>query len=55
MYIESDPTMLGKTLLIIGRKELHPAELRERATRMAVDARQDPETFCGAMKRVADQ
>lgn len=30
-------------------------ELRERATRMAVDARQDPATKPGAIKRVADQ
>jgi len=33
----------------------HPAELRERATRLAVEARKDPETFRGAVKRVADQ
>ena len=30
-------------------------ELRERATRMAVEARQDPATRAGAIKRVADQ
>ena len=30
-------------------------ELRERATRMAVEARQDPTTKAGAIKRVADQ
>jgi transposase len=30
-------------------------ELRERATRMAVEARQDPETRVGAVKRIADQ
>ena len=30
-------------------------ELRERATRMAVEARQDPATRPGAIKRVADQ
>jgi transposase len=30
-------------------------ELRERATRMAVEARQDPATKPGAIKRVADQ
>jgi transposase-like protein len=30
-------------------------ELRERATRMALEARQDPATRAGAIKRVADQ
>ena len=30
-------------------------ELRERATRMALDARRDPATSMGAIKRVADQ
>ncbi len=30
-------------------------ELRERATRMTVEARQDPATRAGAIKRVADQ
>ena len=30
-------------------------ELRERATRMALDARRDPATSTGAIKRVADQ
>lgn len=33
----------------------YPDELRERATRMAVDARKDPATRAGALKRVADQ
>ncbi|WP_420854998.1 IS3 family transposase [Rhodococcus pseudokoreensis] len=33
----------------------YPDELRERATRMAIDARRDPETRAGAYKRVADQ
>lgn len=33
----------------------YPDELRERATRMAVDARRDPATRAGAVKRVADQ
>jgi transposase len=32
-----------------------PDELRERATRLAVEARQDPATRAGAIKRVADQ
>ncbi|GAA3826133.1 transposase [Sphaerisporangium flaviroseum] len=30
-------------------------ELRERATRMAVEARRDPDTATGAIKRIADQ
>ena len=30
-------------------------ELRERATRMALDARRDPATATGAIKRVAEQ
>lgn len=30
-------------------------ELKERATRMALDARRDPATATGAIKRVADQ
>ena len=30
-------------------------ELRERATRMAVEARQDPATRAGAIKRISDQ
>ena len=33
----------------------YPDELRERATRMAVDARRDPVTRTGALKRVGDQ
>ncbi|GAA2018286.1 transposase [Nocardiopsis rhodophaea] len=33
----------------------YPDELRERATRMAVDARRDPATRPGAIARVADQ
>jgi len=33
----------------------YPDELRERAVRMALDARQDPATAPGAIKRIADQ
>jgi transposase-like protein len=33
----------------------YPDELRERATRMAIDARKNPATRTGAYKRVADQ
>ncbi|SHN47695.1 transposase [Cryptosporangium aurantiacum] len=33
----------------------YPDELRERATRMAVEARRDPATATGAIRRIADQ
>ncbi len=33
----------------------YPDELRERATRMAVDARRDPATRSGAISRIAEQ
>ncbi|GAA0910861.1 transposase [Pseudonocardia zijingensis] len=33
----------------------YPDELRERATRLAVDARRDPSSAAGAIKRIADQ
>jgi transposase len=33
----------------------YPDELRERATRMAVEARRDPAAAPGAIKRIADQ
>jgi transposase len=33
----------------------YPDELRERATRLAVEARKDPESRVGAVKRIADQ
>ena len=33
----------------------YPDELRERATRLAVEARQDPASRPGAVKRIADQ
>jgi transposase len=33
----------------------YPDELRERATRLAVEARRDPATVAGAIKRIADQ
>jgi transposase len=33
----------------------YPDELRERATRLAVDARRDPATRAGALKRIGDQ
>lgn len=33
----------------------YPNELRERATRMAIDARKDPETRTGAFRRIGEQ
>ncbi|SDP99275.1 transposase [Lentzea jiangxiensis] len=33
----------------------YPNELRERATRMVVEARRDPAAATGAIKRIADQ
>lgn len=33
----------------------YPDELRERATRLALEAREDPATRPGALKRIADQ
>ena len=33
----------------------YPEELRERAIRMAVDARRDPATRSGALRRIGDQ
>ncbi|NKQ58740.1 transposase [Amycolatopsis sp. K13G38] len=33
----------------------YPDELRERATRLAVEARRDPASVGGAIKRIADQ
>jgi len=33
----------------------YPDELRERATRLAVEARRDPASAVGAIKRIADQ
>jgi transposase len=33
----------------------YPDELRERATRLAIEARRDPDSSAGAVKRIADQ
>jgi transposase len=33
----------------------YPAELRERATRLAIEARRDPASRVGAFKRIGDQ
>ena len=37
------------------RPSKYPQELRDRATRMAIDARKDPETRVGAIGRIAEQ
>ena len=39
----------------MGAPRKHPDELRERATRMAVEARRDPATKVGALSRIGGQ
>ena len=38
-----------------GGTQEYPDEMRERATRLAVDARRDPGARTGALKRIAEQ
>lgn len=53
--MEGVPDVLeGYTDSIMTRTR-YPAELRERATRLAVEARRDPETHTGAISRIAEQ
>lgn len=40
---------------VVAAPRKHSTELQQRATRMAMDARKDPESARGAIKRVADQ
>jgi transposase len=40
---------------VVAAPRKYPDELRDRATRMAVELRQDPETKLGAIARVAEQ
>jgi len=40
---------------VVAAPKKYSDELKERATRMALDARRDPATATGAIKRVADQ
>ena len=40
---------------IVAAPRKYPEELRERATRLAVEARKDPAAQTGAIKRIADQ
>lgn len=44
-----------KDALITMANYKYPAELRERATRLAVEARRDPATRIGAIARIAKQ
>ncbi|GAA4491439.1 transposase [Rhodococcus olei] len=39
----------------MGAPRKYPEELKERATRLAIEARRDPESRTGAIKRIADQ
>lgn len=39
----------------MGAPRKYPEELKERATRLAVEARRDPGSKAGAIKRIADQ
>jgi transposase len=40
---------------VVAAPKKYSDELRERATRMAVDARRDPASATGAIRRIADQ
>jgi transposase len=40
---------------VMGAPRKYSVELQQRATRMALEARRDPESSRGAIKRVADQ
>lgn len=40
---------------VMAAQRKYSVELQQRATRMAMDARKDPESARGAIKRVADQ
>ncbi|UZF48387.1 transposase (plasmid) [Rhodococcus rhodochrous] len=39
----------------MGAPRKYPEELKERATRLAIEARRDPGSRTGAIKRIADQ
>jgi transposase len=39
----------------MGAQRKYPQELRDRATRMAIDARKDPATRAGAYRRIGEQ
>jgi len=42
-------------MAVMGAPRKYSVELQQRATRMALDARRDPELSRGAIKRVSDQ
>ncbi len=42
-------------ITVMSAPRKYPEELRERATRMAVEARRDPERSKGAIRRIADE
>lgn len=53
--MEGVPDILEGYTDSIMAKNRYPAVLRERATRLALEARRDPETHAGAISRVAEQ
>jgi transposase len=40
---------------VMGAPRKYPQELRERAVRLAVEARRDPNTRAGALRRIGEQ
>lgn len=53
--IEGKPDIPEGLLVLIMANYKYPQELRERATRLAVDARRDPDTRTGAINRIGEQ
>ncbi|MGI6796155.1 transposase, partial [Gordonia sihwensis] len=47
--------LTGRDTCFVPRPPKYSPELRDRATRMAIDARKDPETAPGALARIAKQ
>lgn len=47
--------LTGRDTCFVPRPSKYSNELRDRATRMAIDARSDPETAPGALARIAKQ
>lgn len=48
-------TKTRKDLTLMAAQRKYPAELRERATRLAIEARKDPATRTGAYRRIGEQ
>jgi transposase len=44
-----------RRIQVMAAPRKYPDELRERATRLAMEARRDPASAVGAIKRIADQ